>query len=137
MTLWVTTVRSSCSVLSELCDEICLGRSSTSLVSPVSISTFQRKKRVSYNTHSFWLRSVINHAYTSASDEDCRARWVKAHEVWRIATSLLFRRNYAVHQVLKAGTWWSQSTFTSFYLFTHRHFDTFFIGPVVVAQQVV
>ena len=49
-----------------------------------------------------------------------------------------FKRNCAVHQVLKVGTWSARSTF-SFYLsdVTHRHWDMFSIGPVVAAQQVV
>ena len=60
------------------------------------------------------------------------------HEVRKV-TSLLFKRNCAVHQVLKVGTWSAQSAFSSFCLrdVTHRHLDTFSIGPVVAAQQVV
>ena len=70
------------------------------------------------NTISSWFVAVINHSYTSAM-------------------SLFFRRDCTVHQVLKAGTWSSQSTFSSFYLrdVTHRHLDTFSIGPLVAATQ--
>ena len=46
---------------------------------------------------SFWLSSVISMAHTSASEEDCRALRVRAHEVRKVATSLLFERNCAVH----------------------------------------
>ena len=86
------------------------------------ISTDMRKKRVSRNTISFWVQSVISFAYSSVSEEDCRALRVRAHEVKKVATSLLFKRNCAVHQVLKAGTWSAQSTFSSFYLrdVTHK-----------------
>ena len=64
---------------------------------------------------------------------------VRAHEVRKVAMSLLFERNCAVHQVLKAETWSAQSTFSSFYLrdVIHRHLDRFSIGPMVAAQQVV
>ena len=57
----------------------------------------------------------------------------------KVATSLLFKMNCSVHQVLKVETWSSQSTFSSFYLrdVTHRNLVTFSIGPVVVAQKVV
>ena len=61
-------------------------------------------KRVSRNTISFWLPSVISMAYSSASEEDCSPLRVRAHEVSKVATSLHFDRNCTVHQVLKAGT---------------------------------
>ena len=51
----------------------------------------------------------------SPSDEDCRSVRVKAHEVRKISMSLLFKRNCAIQQVLKAGTWSSQCTFSGFY----------------------
>ena len=52
---------------------------------------------------------------------------------------LIFKLNCAVYQVLKAGTGTSQRIFSSFYHkdVTHRHMDTFSMGPVVAAQQVV
>ena len=61
---------------------------------------------------SFWLRSV-SMAHASASEEDCRSLRVRAHEVRKVAMSLLFKGNCAVHQVLKAGTWPVQSTFSA------------------------
>ena len=74
--------------------------------------------------HFFWLHSVISMAHTSASEKDCSSLRVRAHEVRKVDMSLLFKRNYAVHQVLKAGTWFAQSTFLTFYLrdVTHRQF---------------
>ena len=39
---------------------------------------------------------------------------------------------------MKAETWSAQSTFSSYLRdVTHRHLDTFSIGPVVAAQQVM
>ena len=103
------------------------------------VSTGCVKKRVSHNTISFRLLSVISMARASASEEDCRSLRVSSHEVRKLVTFLLFKRNCAVHQVLKAGTWSSQSTFSDFYLrdVTYRHLDTLSIGPLVAAQQVV
>ena len=99
------------------------------------------KKRVSRNTIPFWLRSVISMAHASASEEDCHLLRVRAHEVRKVAASLLFKRNCVVHQVLKAGTWSSQgSQLTSAFYprdVTHRHLDTFSIGPAVAAQQIM
>ena len=53
------------------------------------ISTGVRKERVSRNTISFWLQSVISFACSSASEEDCCALRVRAYEVKKVATSLL------------------------------------------------
>ena len=49
-----------------------------------------------------------------------------------------FKKNFEVCRHLRAGTWASQSTFTSFYLrdVIGRSMDTFFIGPVVASQLV-
>ena len=56
-----------------------------------------------------------------------------------IAQSLLFKKNFAVDQVLKAGTWRRHSTFTRHYLrdIAHKSLDTFHLGPVVAAQALV
>ena len=92
---------------------------------------------MSRNTVSFWLRSVISFAYLSVSEKDCRVLQIRDHEVRKVTTSL-FKRNCAVHQVLKVGTWSAQSTSTSCLRdVTHRHLDMFSIVPVVAAQQVV
>ena len=69
------------------------------------VSTGRRKRRVSHYMISFWLRFVISLAHTSALEEDCRSFQVRAHEVRKVVTSLLFKRNCTVHQVLKAGMW--------------------------------
>ena len=60
------------------------------------ISAGWRKKRVSRNTISFWLRSVISMTHASPSEEDCRSLRVRTHEVRKVATSLLFKRNCEV-----------------------------------------
>ena len=82
---------------------------------------------------------MIPHAYQLATYDDSRAVKVKAHEVQKIGTSLLFRKNCVVQQVLKAWTWSLETTFSAFCLrdVTHRLMDTFSIEPVVAAQEVV
>ena len=136
--LWVVMETSFCCVPLEFSGNTCHVRSSTVLVSNSFVST-KREKRVSQNTISFWIRSVISHVYGSASDEDCRLVKVKAHKDRKIATSLLFRRKCAIQQVLKVGTWSPQSTFSAFYFrdVTHRHMDVSFNISVVEAQKVV
>ena len=94
------------------------------------VSTSKRKKRCPKTPFCFRLDR------SSTSAEILR---VQAHEVWKVTMSLLYRKNCAIHQVLKAGTWSSQNTFSAFYLqdVTHRHIDTFSISYVVAAQQVM
>ena len=95
-------------------------------------------KEISKNTGSFWLRKTISRAYQllgrSILDPPPRGR-----ETRGIAPSLLFRKDFAVAQVLKAGTWHRHrhTTFTCHYLrdLAHRSLETFHLGPVVAAQQ--
>ena len=63
----------------------------------------------------------------------------RACETHGIAQSLLFKKNFAVDQVLKAGTWRRHTTFTCHYLrdIAHRSLDTFHLGPMVAAQALV
>ena len=101
------------------------------------VTTGRDKKEVGKNSISFWLRDVISRAYRLAGRDpvpSCRAR-----EVRGIAPSLLFKKNFAVAQVLKAGTWRRNNTFTRHYLrdLAHRSLDVFTLGPVVAAQAVV
>ena len=106
-------------------------------LSRLLLSTGRKRKEVSKNTISFWIRETIRKAYVS-SGEDIPAR-IRAHETRSIAPSAAFKRNFAVGQVMRAGVWSRQTTFTSFYLrdVTHRSLDTFSLGPVVAAQQVL
>ena len=64
---------------------------------------------------------------------------VRAREVRGLGPSLLLQRNYAVEQVLRAGTWRRHTTFTRHYLrdLAHRSDDVYRLGPVVAAQAVV
>ena len=96
------------------------------------------KKEISKTTVSFWLRKTISRAYEISGTEQPvpapRARGTRG-----IAPSLLFKKNFAVDQVLKAGTWCRHTTFTRHYLrdLAHRSLDTFHLGPVVAAQALV
>ena len=95
-------------------------------------------KEISKNMVSFWLQKMISRAYQlsgrSVPDPPLRAR-----ENRGIAPSLLFKKNFAVAQVLKAGTWRRRTTFTRHCLtdLAHRSLETFHLGPVVAAQALV
>ena len=93
------------------------------------------KKEISKNAVSFWLHRVISLAYQLLGKPPPTPSPL-AWETRGIAPSLLFKNNYAVSQVLKAGTWRRHTTFTRHYLrgLSHKSLDSFHLGPVVAAQ---
>jgi len=97
------------------------------------------KKPISKNTISYWIRNVISDAYKRSHERDAEEVKVKAHEVRAIATSLLFKKNSSLTDVMEAASWRSQTTFSSFYLrdVTHKSLDLHTLGPVVAAQHQV
>ena len=102
------------------------------------VTAGRSKKEISKTTVSFWLRKTISRAY-ELSGTALPVPAPRARETRGIALSILFRKNFAVDQVLKAGTWRRHTTFTRHYLrdIAHKSLDTFHLGPVVAAQSVV
>ena len=102
------------------------------------VTAGRSKKEISKTTVSFWLRKTISRAY-ELSGTALPVPAPRARETRGIAPSILFRRNFAVDQVLKAGTWRRHTTFTRHNLrdIAHKSLDTFHLGPVVAAQSVV
>ena len=102
------------------------------------VTAGRSKKEISKTTVSFWLRKTISCAYQlSGTEQPVPAS--RAREARGIAPSLLFKKNFAVDQVLKAGTWLRRTTFMRHYLrdLAHRSLDTFHLGPVVAAQALI
>ena len=102
------------------------------------VTAGRSKKEISKITVSFWLQKTISRAY-ELSGTALPVPAPRARETRGIAPSILFRKNFAVDQVLKAGTWHRHTTFTRHYLrdIAHKSLDTFHLGPVVAAQSVV
>ena len=100
--------------------------------------TAGHSKEIAKTTVSFWLRKTISRAY-ELSGTALPVPAPRARETRGIALSILFQKNFAVDQVLKAGTWRRHTTFTRHYLrdIAHKSLDTFHLGPVVAAQSVV
>ena len=96
------------------------------------------KKEISKTTVSFWLQKTISRAYELSGTAQLVPA-PRARETRGIAPSLLFKNNFAVDQVLKAGTWRRHTTFTRHYLrdLAHRSLDTFHLVLVVAAQALV
>ena len=102
------------------------------------VTAGRSKKEIAKTTVSFWLRKTISRDY-ELSGTALPVPAPQARETRGIAPSILFRKNFAVDQVLKAGTWRRHTTFTRHYLrdIAHKSLDTFHLGPVVAAQSVV
>ena len=102
------------------------------------VTAGRSKKEIAKTTVSFWLRKTISRAY-ELSGTALPVPAPRARETRGIAPSILFRKNFAVDQVLKAGTWRRHTTFTRHYLrdIAHKSLDTFHLGPVVAAQALV
>ena len=102
------------------------------------VAAGRSKKEIAKTTVSFWLWKMISRAY-ELSGTALPVPAPRARETRGIAPSILFRKNFAVDQVLKAGTWRRHTTFTRHYLrdIAHKSLDTFHLGPVVAAQSVV
>ena len=105
----------------------------------MSTTSTVNHKPVSKNTISFWIRSVIKDAYREIPQSDLQLWKVSAHEVRAIATSLLFKQNTSVREVMNAASWRARSTFVAFYLrdLGHRYLDVSSLGPFVAAQAVI
>ena len=103
------------------------------------VTAGRSKKEISKTTVSFWLRKTVSRAYELSGSGTTLCLAPRAHETRGIAPSPLFKKNFAVDQVLKAGTWRRHTTLTRHYLrdLAHRSLDTFHLGPVVAAQAVV
>ena len=102
------------------------------------VTARRSKKEIAKTTVSFWLRKTISRAY-ELSGTALPVPAPRARDMRGIAPSLLFKKNFAVDQVLKAGMWHRHTTFTRHYLrdIAHKFLDTFHLGPVVAAQALV
>ena len=102
------------------------------------VTAGRSKKEIAKTTVSFWLRKTISLAY-ELSGTALPVPAPRARETRGIAPSILFRKNFAVDQVLKSGTWRRHTTFMRHYLrdIAHKSLDTFHPGPVVAAQALV
>ena len=100
--------------------------------------TAECSKKITKDTVSFWLWKTISRAY-QLSGRSLTGPPPKARDACGIVKSLLFKKNFAVAQVLKAGTWHKHTIFMCHYLrdLAHRSLETFHLGPVVAAQALV
>ena len=85
-------------------------------------------------------RSLVTfNLYGTVADSSHFAVKAMVHELNSIGTSLLFKKNFAVQQVIRAGTWVSQtrSPHSISGMSPDWSMDMSYTAPVVTAQQVV
>lgn len=97
-------------------------RHNNSLFLPISGST----KKLSANTISSWIKSVVTQAYAQATPDDLRLFQIppgepdlfrSAHELRALGTSLSWSTtNSSLHDIMRACYWRSHTVFTSHYL---------------------
>ena len=73
-------------------------------------------KELSASSISRWICTTIVDSHAAIQDSNNLSGSVKAHEVRAVATSLQLFNKVDLHSVMKAGSWSSGGTFTSFYL---------------------
>ena len=87
---------------------------------------------------SSWICRTIQLAYESSGEELLARHSVKAHEVRALASSWALFNSASISDVLAAGYWRCQNSFTSFYLrsMSAQADSLFSLGPIVAAQQI-
>jgi DNA-binding LytR/AlgR family response regulator len=71
---------------------------------------------ISAKTISSWICRTILLAYESSGEKFLNRHAVKAHEVRALASSWALFNSASISEVLSAGFWRCQDSFTSFYL---------------------
>ena len=93
---------------------------------------------ISAKTISSWICRTILLAYESSGEKFLNRHAVKAHEVRALASSWALFNSASISEVLSAGFWRCQDSFTSFYLrsMSAQADSLFSLGPIVAAQHV-
>ncbi|XP_068244850.1 uncharacterized protein, partial [Palaemon carinicauda] len=96
------------------------------------------QKPLSKNALSFFLRKTIREAHLLWEEENFGLLNVRAHEVRAITTSLAYRKNMSVRQIMDATFWRSNSVFASHYLREVRvnYERCYTLGPYVATASV-
>ena len=90
-------------------------------------------------TLSSWLKQTIVLCYKQADQQALDLVQGKAHNIRAFAASQAFYGGVSVDQIMQACHWKAHNTFSNFYLkdLTWSDNNNIYLGPVVVAQQVV
>ena len=115
-----------------------MSRSRPPSSSRLFLSCGPNKKEITRTCISVWLRQVIQRAH-QGRERERNASGLIVREIRALSTALLFKKNYSVSQIMRAGQWRGKSTFTKFYLrdTAHRYLETYSLGPIVAGQSII
>lgn len=103
------------------------------------ISTKSGAKPVCVNTISGWVVKLIRKAYESVSPQDAALASTSVHDIRAQATSLVFQSTFSLHDVVKAATWATPTTFIQHYLreISGLQGKIHTIGPCIMAGSIL
>jgi hypothetical protein len=93
---------------------------------------------ISAKSISRWLVNTIRLAYEVSGDDTLSSHSVKAHGVRALSSSWALFNSASISEVLSAGFWHCQNSFTDHYLrsMSSEANSLFSLGPIVAAQKV-
>ena len=96
-------------------------------------------KDICKNTLLGWIRSLLKFTYQSCPNSTIQLSAARPHEVRALSTSMAWKANLALDEILHAACWTNHNTFTSFYLKDLSLIKGLLhsLGPLVAAQNVV
>ena len=82
--------------------------------------------------------NTIRLAYEVSGDDTLSSQSVKAHEVRALSSSWALFNSASISEVLSAGFWHCQNSFTDHYLrsMASEANSLFSLGPIVAAQKI-
>jgi integrase len=95
-------------------------------------------KDIHPNTISGWIRKLIHFVYANCDDSAAKFHGTSAHAIRGLAATLAFKGTAPVEDIMRACSWKSHNTFTSFYLKEVSGImdELHKLGPLAVAQTV-
>lgn len=91
------------------------------------------------STVAAWIHRLVEFAYAQCPADVIQLSSAKTHEVRALATSLAWKANIPLSEILEAANWTNHNTFINHYLRENafERDEVWKLGPVVAAQAIV
>jgi integrase len=99
-----------------------------------------KKDDISPSTISGWIRDLIDHVYEHPTEWACGKSGNKTHDIRGLAHTVSFKGNVSIENIVRAGSWKTDSTFFRSYLKDLSMKDVSNLkrlGPIVAGQHVI
>ena len=96
------------------------------------------EKDIQLITFSSWLRCLIREAYFKATNSTITMSSVRPHEIRALSSSVAWKSNIPISEIMRACQWRNHTTFTDHYLrdISMMQDELHSLGKMVVAQTV-